>query len=64
MRAEFGTARFRIELRIRIVVISCLSWTIECTPRILAPKLEVAVHSAERIPSTLTGQSATLFCIA
>jgi hypothetical protein len=33
-------------------------------PGILAAELEVAVHTAERIPSTSTGQSATFFCIA
>jgi hypothetical protein len=53
-----------IELQIRIAAISCLSWTIRHGPRILPAKLEVAVHAAERIPSTSMGQSATRYRMA
>jgi hypothetical protein len=64
MRAKCGAVLSEIELRIPIVAISSLSWTRGHMPSILAAELEVAVHTAERIPSTSTGQSATFFCIA
>jgi hypothetical protein len=61
---EIGIPLFAIELRIRIVAISTLSWTTEHRPRMLPPELEVAVQTVESFPSTSMGQFATLFCVA
>jgi len=63
MRTECRVVLSRIELLILIVTISSLSWTTGHMPTILAAELEVAVHTAERIPSTSMGQSATYLCI-
>jgi hypothetical protein len=64
MHTEVESAVSRITLRIPIVTIKSLSWTIVHTVSILTAELEVAVHTTERIPSTLMGQSATLFWMA
>jgi hypothetical protein len=64
MHTECGRLVSRITLRIPIVTIKSLSWTIVRTVSILSGQLEVAVHTASCIPSTSMGQSATWFCMA